>query len=111
MELYELFFPKKKVRFNKNIHKASPFMTAGLLVSRKTKNDLYTVQLTNNSPENIAKYKAYKQNYFKIVRAAKKNFISKTNCKKIQKIQKKHGKLSMKPWANLNQIQMSAKSM
>jgi hypothetical protein len=75
MELFELFFPKKKVRFNKNIHKASPFMTAGLLVSRKTKNDLYTIQLSNNSPENVTKCKTYKQNYFKIVRAAKKLYF------------------------------------
>ncbi len=50
-------------------------MTAGLLVSRKTKNDLYTIQLSNNSPENVAKYKTYKQNYFKIVRAAKKLYF------------------------------------
>jgi hypothetical protein len=38
LELYELFFPKKQVRFNRNIHKKSSFMTNGLLISRNTKN-------------------------------------------------------------------------
>ncbi len=85
-------------------------MTAGLLVSRKTKNDLYNIQLSNNSPENVAKYKTYKQNYFKLCKP-QKNFISKTNCKKILKIQKKLGKLSMKPWVKQNLIKMLAKSM
>ncbi len=109
MELYELFFPKKKVRFNKNIHKASPVMTAGLLVSRKTKNDLYKIQLSNNLPENVAKYKTYKQNYFKIVRAAKKLYF-KNKLQENSKNPKKLGKLSMKPWVKQNLIKMLAKS-
>jgi signal recognition particle subunit SEC65 len=75
MELYELFFPQKKVRFNRNIHKASPFMTAGLLISRKTKNDLFKIQLSNPDLVNVTKYRTYKQNYFKIVRAAKKLYF------------------------------------
>ncbi len=85
-------------------------MTAGLLISRKTKNDLYNAQLSNNSPENVAKYKAYKQNYFKIVRAAKKLYF-KNKLQDNSKNPKKHGKLSMKPWANQSLIQMLAKSM
>ncbi len=91
MELYELFFPKKKVRFNRNIHKASPFMTAGLLISRKTKNDLFKLQLSNPDLVNVTKYRTYKQNYFKIIRAAKK-LNSKQNLKLTQKIPKRPGK-------------------
>ena len=36
-ELYNLIFPEKTIRFNKNVHKKQPFMTAGLLKSRTTK--------------------------------------------------------------------------
>jgi hypothetical protein len=64
-------FPKKKIRFNSNFHKRSPFMTNGLLISRQNKNKLYKTQLADNSPTNVAKYKAFKQTYFKTLRAAK----------------------------------------
>jgi hypothetical protein len=50
-------------------------MTAGLLISRSTKNDLFKLQLSNPIPANVAKYRTYKQNYFKIVRAAKKFYF------------------------------------
>jgi hypothetical protein len=33
--LYDLHFPLKNVKFNKNVHKINNFMTKGLLVSRK----------------------------------------------------------------------------
>ena len=67
MELYELF--------NRNIHKAPSFMTARLLISCKTKNDLFKLQLSNPDLVNVTKYRTYKQNYFKIVRAAKKLYF------------------------------------
>lgn len=38
--LFELHFPLKKSKFNRNIHKANNFMTIGLLTSRKNKNIL-----------------------------------------------------------------------
>jgi hypothetical protein len=85
-------------------------MTAGLLVSRRTKNDLYNIQLSNNSPENVAKYKTYKQNYFKIVRAAKKLYF-KNKLQENSKNPKKPGKLLMKPWVKQHLIKMLAKSM
>jgi hypothetical protein len=77
IQLYDLFFPKKRVRFNRNVHKATPFMTAGLLTSRRTKNALFKLQLTQNTPENVDKYKRFKQLYFKIVRAAKKLYFQR----------------------------------
>jgi hypothetical protein len=70
IQLYELFFPKKRVRFNRNVHKGTPFMTTGLLTSRRTKNVLFKLQLAQNTPENVDKYKR-----FKIVRVAKKLYF------------------------------------
>ncbi len=40
IELYELHFPLVKFKFNKNIHKINNYLTAGLLISRKTKLEL-----------------------------------------------------------------------
>jgi hypothetical protein len=74
-ELFELTFPKKQIRFNKNVHKRCPFMTAGLLVSRTTKIKLHKIHLTSNSPHATAKYQIFKRIYFKTVRAAKKLYF------------------------------------
>jgi hypothetical protein len=52
-------------------------MTAGLLISRLTKNALFKLQLSHNTSENIDKYRRFKQNYFKIFRAAKFFLFSK----------------------------------
>ena len=71
-ELFELNFPLKTMRFNKNIHTKKPFMTAGLLKSRETKNHLYRATVSDPSVENKAKYKNYKTLYFKTLRGAKK---------------------------------------
>jgi hypothetical protein len=68
-DLFEVNFPKMRTRFNQNIHKHSLFMTAVLLVSRKTKNLLFKLQLENNSDTNIQIFartlKAVKKLYFK----------------------------------------------
>jgi hypothetical protein len=70
-------------------------MTAGLLISRKTKNDLFKIQLSNPDLVNVTKYRTYKQNYFKIVRAAKKlNFKAKLEA---------NTKNPKKTWETLNE--------
>jgi hypothetical protein len=74
-ELFDVIVPKKQVRFNRNIHKVSPFMTAGLLVSRSTKNQLFKAKLSDNSPGAIQKYKDFKTVYSKTLRAAKKLYF------------------------------------
>jgi hypothetical protein len=101
-DLFELNFPKKRSRFNKNIHKRSPFMTAGLLVSRKTKNLLFKLQLENNSEENIQKYKNFKQIYARTLRAAKKLYFKK----KLQD----NIKNPKKTWDTLNEVLGKEKS-
>jgi hypothetical protein len=50
-------------------------MTAGLLISRQTKNDLYKAQLATNTPANTAKYENFKQIYCRTLRAAKKIYF------------------------------------
>ena len=50
-ELFNLIFPEKTIRFNKNVHKKQPFMSAGLLKSRSTKNTLFHASLTLGTPE------------------------------------------------------------
>ena len=71
-ELYNLIFPEKTIGFNKNVHKKQPFMSAGLLKSRSTKNTLFHESLTSGTPESKLRYKTYRQLYCKTVRAAKK---------------------------------------
>ena len=46
-ELYDLHFPWVTVKFNRNLHKISEFMTQGLLVSRRVKIELLKTSITN----------------------------------------------------------------
>jgi len=95
-ELFDIIFPKKKVRFNRNIHKMSPFMTAGLLVSRITKNKLFKAKLLDNSAANLQKYKDFKSVYSKTLRAAKKLYYQ-------QKFEA-NVKNPKKTWETLNEV-------
>ena len=79
--LYDNCFPVTQVRFNKNIHKIHPFMTPGLLASRKTKNALHKQALANPTQANIDEYKSYKQAYNKTVRASKKLYYENSFAK------------------------------
>jgi hypothetical protein len=51
-------------------------MTQGLIVSRRTKNDLHTKAVTHPLPANINKYKTYKTIYQRLIRVAKKRYIA-----------------------------------
>jgi len=41
--LFDLYFPLRQFKLNKNIHPINPFMTSGLLVSRKRNHKLYKI--------------------------------------------------------------------
>jgi hypothetical protein len=73
--LYDMRFPVVSVKFNKNYHKVSDFMTTGLIVSRRTKISLLKLSITVNTNENVLKYKQYRNLYNKLVRLSKKLFI------------------------------------
>ena len=64
-------FPLTKMKFNKNIHKANSFMTAGLLTSRGTKTALHKQSLANPTPLAINLYKQFCNTHNRILRAAK----------------------------------------
>jgi hypothetical protein len=55
-------------------------MTAGLLVSRTTKNKLHKMAVANPLPDIIQRYKNYKTVYSRVLRSAKKlHFKNKIN--------------------------------
>jgi len=74
--LYQTNFPMKRKRFNRNYNALNKFMTPGLIISRRTKNNLHTKAIADPLPANINKYKAYKTVYQRLVRAAKKLYIA-----------------------------------
>jgi hypothetical protein len=87
--LYDLHLPLKTVKFNKNCHKISGFMTNGLLISRRKKDDLYKKHITSPSQSNTDRYRSYRNLYNKLIRASKKLHIEnqlKTNKKNPKKI-------------------------
>ena len=53
---FNLHFPIKEVKFNKNIHKIEGFMTGGLMISRRKKLELGTIYSKNKTPENNIAY-------------------------------------------------------
>ena len=73
--LFDIHFPLTAVKFKRNIHKISNFMTKGLLISRKTKMNLHKSSLINPSTENKHNYKRYRNLYNTLLRASKKIHI------------------------------------
>ena len=71
-DLHDLHFPLTSVKFNKNFHKISDFMTVGLLTSRATKLKLHKIALTDNVPFNWQQYRTYRNVFNKTVRQSKK---------------------------------------
>ena len=72
--LFNDFFPEKKIKFNKSKHKLEPFMTNGLLISRKTKRKLEKDSLTLATAESKYKLKKFKNMYNSVLRLAKKKY-------------------------------------
>ena len=79
---FDLHFPVKKVKFNKNFHPRQPFMTQGLLQSRKTKLELAKKAKFQPSPLNSLNYKVYRNLYNKHISCAKKMYFEQklSNC-------------------------------
>ena len=74
-DLYELRFPERKIKFNKNYHKIQKWMTQGLLVSRLTKIKLGKKSIKTPTYENIQTYKNYRNIYNTLIRTSKKLFF------------------------------------
>jgi len=73
--LFDLFFPLKSKKINKNFDSINPWFTRGLIVSRSRKNFLHKNMLKNPSEQNILAYKQYRNVYNNTVRISKKNYF------------------------------------
>ena len=69
------FFPETVKKFNRNIHRIEPWMTVGILTSRRKKGTLYKAQLKNPTVTNRDNFRAVRNLYNVVVRTAKKTFL------------------------------------
>jgi len=99
-DMYNIHFPQKKTRFNRNKHKLNSFMTEGLLKSRNTKINLCKSAALNRSVEALNLYKNYRNIYNSLVRLSKKMYFEQ-NFETHKKNPKKTWDL-LKEAANLN---------
>ena len=74
--VFELHSPLITKNFNKNIHKLQPFMTKGLLASRRTKLKLLLILKENPSVETLNAFKQFRNLYNQLIRASKKMYYS-----------------------------------
>jgi hypothetical protein len=94
--LFSTHFPLKRKRINKNFNPLNKFMTNGLITSRRTKNNLHAIAVSEPTPANINRYKAFKSVYHRVIRAAKKQHIA-------SKLTENAGN-PKKTWQTLNEI-------
>jgi len=77
LDLYNIYFPENKIKFNKNFQKLEKWMTTGILTSRREKNRLNSLYLSSPTDSNKSTYINYRNLYNKIVRMAKKLHLDK----------------------------------
>jgi hypothetical protein len=70
--LFDLHFPLKLQKFNKNLHSKNKFITQGILVSRKRKIELLKNHVKTRSPVTKELYTNYRNMYNRVIRASKK---------------------------------------
>ncbi len=76
-DLFNTFCPVvTKKKFNKNLHPKQPWMTNGLIISRKSKQDLRKAALLNKTNNTWDKYILFRQIYNKTIKAAKLNHMT-----------------------------------
>jgi hypothetical protein len=86
--LYNLHFPMREIKFNKNFHVKEPWMSKGLLISRKEKIRLASLAAKNPTQFLKSNYKKYRNIYNSLLRAGKKLYYERelgtnvTNLKK-----------------------------
>jgi hypothetical protein len=90
--LYNTYFPLQQKKFNKNFHNIEPWMTRGLLISRKRKIMISKQFLKNRTQLNRQLFRDYRNVYNKVIRTAKKLYFEKklianqSNIKKVWQI-------------------------
>ena len=73
---YEASFPVKNVSHSKKFKKNAPWMTKGLLASRKRKQKLFNKKVKNPCPEHKQKFRHYNNIYTNLLRSARKKYYS-----------------------------------
>jgi Reverse transcriptase (RNA-dependent DNA polymerase) len=75
--LYNLHFPLRKVKLNRNIHKLEKWFTGGMLISRRKK--LFLGKLVAKEPtvDNKLVYSRYRNVYNTVLRASKKLYFER----------------------------------
>ena len=81
--IFNIYFPLIQPKTNKNFNPREPWMSSGILTSRRNKNFLCNICIKNPSPENISKFKTFRNLYNSVIRKAKKLNLEKQleNCK------------------------------
>ena len=72
---YDLHLPIISKKFNKNFHKKEPWMTGGLLTSRRSKIKLEKGHFASPSAISLQLFKNYRNIYNKLLRAAKRLYF------------------------------------
>ena len=73
LELYDMHCPLKEFKFNKKIMPINSYMSNFLLNCRSFKQHLFRLKQANKTPENVLRYKKYKNQYNRAVRRARLN--------------------------------------
>jgi len=89
--LYDLQFPKSEIKFNKSFHKIEPWMSKGLLTSRREKLRLASYVSRNPSALASQTYKTYRNLFNKLLRSAKKLYYEKELAKNVSNLKKNLG--------------------
>ncbi len=77
LTLFNLYFPILHKKPNKNNNPMNPWMSKGLLISRRHKTFLNTKYLKNRTETNKLAYTNYRNLYDKVIKQAKKTIVSK----------------------------------
>jgi hypothetical protein len=88
LNLYELSFPVIHTRFNKNFHSIEPWMSKGLLTSRKRKLELASISARIPTDFNKNAYRTFRNLFNKTLRAAKKLHYEKQLQKNFRNLKK-----------------------
>ena len=100
--LHDLHFPEKTVPFSRNTHKINPFMTKGLLISRKNKNILHKTAVKERSVLAVARFRQYRNIYSSLIRQSKKLYYHSHLSK--------NRKNPKKIWQLLKEVSVGSKS-
>ncbi len=73
--LYDIYFPLLTKRINKNTNPIHPWVTPGLLISRRSKTTLHTISIKEPTQYNISKYKTYRNLYNSTIRNSKRLYF------------------------------------